>query len=187
MSGATEAALWVGIILGALMLAAVTINFVRHQSFGWGGSIFTVFGVVLVGLSVWKTVEVSVGADGLETRFTALGNKIDALAVVESQIWEDRDSNVEYTAEDSGHVVVSLNANPDHRFVEARGFIGDQLIAGGAAQDSYVEGVPSIVHSSFVMPVPRGHTWKIVVDPEYLSLVTVKWFAQMAVLVSEEQ
>jgi hypothetical protein len=40
-----------GLLLGAILLLASVYNFVKHRAFGLGGSVLTVFGTMLVGLS----------------------------------------------------------------------------------------------------------------------------------------
>lgn len=57
-------ALWAGLIVGLLMLLAVCYVYVARRDFGLGGVVLSVFGVVLVGLSIWKTVEITVSANG---------------------------------------------------------------------------------------------------------------------------
>ena len=56
-----------GIILGTICLLAVVHNFVRHQNFGLGGVVLVAFGAMLLGLSIWQSVELSVDADGIVT------------------------------------------------------------------------------------------------------------------------
>ncbi|MEW8627047.1 MAG: hypothetical protein AB2551_14940 [Candidatus Thiodiazotropha sp.] len=74
-------ALWAGIIFGSLLLGSVIFVYVRHREFGVGGSILTPFGVMLLGLSVWKTVDISVTADGgLEAKFRSIEAKAERAA-----------------------------------------------------------------------------------------------------------
>lgn len=66
-----------GIALGTAMLSTVIFVYAKKQSFGLGGAVLTPFGVLLLGLSVWKTVDVSVSSDGgIQAKFEALEYKI---------------------------------------------------------------------------------------------------------------
>src|SRR5690348_2161437 len=63
-------AIILGMLLGTLMIVSVVWIWIKQQTFAFGGSILTVFGVVLVGLSIWGTVTVKVSPDGaIETTF----------------------------------------------------------------------------------------------------------------------
>ncbi|WP_321917448.1 MULTISPECIES: peptidoglycan-binding domain-containing protein [Paraburkholderia] len=58
----------IGLVLGALMIVAVVYVYVKHRSFGLGGSCMSLLGVVLVGMSVWKSVDVSIDGKGMSAR-----------------------------------------------------------------------------------------------------------------------
>jgi hypothetical protein len=70
----------VALVLGGLMLVTVCGVFAIHQTFGLGGSVLTASGVVLVGMSIWRKIDVSVSEKG----FTA------KLEKVETQVQEAR-------------------------------------------------------------------------------------------------
>ncbi len=59
-----QATLTMGLVLGAVLLLAAVYVFVRHQKFGLGGGVLVAFGTVLLGLSLWQSVELSVGPEG---------------------------------------------------------------------------------------------------------------------------
>lgn len=62
-----------GLLLGSIMLCTVLYVYIKRQIFGMGGSVLTTFGVLLLGLSLWKSVEVSVTSDGgIQAKFEAL-------------------------------------------------------------------------------------------------------------------
>jgi hypothetical protein len=65
---ANNPAFIVALVLGALMLASVCYMYVRHQAFGLGGTCLSGFGVVLLGMSVWKTVDVSFDEKGVRAK-----------------------------------------------------------------------------------------------------------------------
>lgn len=58
----------VALVLGSLMLACVCYVYVRHQVFGIGGSALSGLGVVLIGMSVWKTVDVAFDEKGVRAK-----------------------------------------------------------------------------------------------------------------------
>ena len=53
-----------GIALGAICLLAAVYNYIKHQSFGTGGIFLVVFGTILLGFSIWQSVEVTIDPDG---------------------------------------------------------------------------------------------------------------------------
>jgi tetratricopeptide (TPR) repeat protein len=53
-----------GILFGSIMLSTVCWVYLTRQEFGIAGAFLTVFGVVLLGLSIWKTIHVSVDSQG---------------------------------------------------------------------------------------------------------------------------
>ena len=47
-------ALILDIVFGSLMLCCLLFVYIKHKKFGLGGSVLTVFGVMLPGFSIWK-------------------------------------------------------------------------------------------------------------------------------------
>ncbi|MCK4445636.1 MAG: hypothetical protein KAW56_00985 [Candidatus Marinimicrobia bacterium] len=66
-------ALFVGLILGSLMLIVACWVYLKHQKLGLGGITFSMLGVVLLGMSIWQQVEFSVGT----AKFKAIAQHID--------------------------------------------------------------------------------------------------------------
>ncbi len=179
-----------GIIIGSIMMGAVVFNYIYRREIGFAGVLLLVFGVTLVGLSVLKTVKISFGgltahyktvlAKELKTYSTqVLDKEIENLRKRDA-VWEAREPNTDYVSEQSGFVVVMLNAGPtseENRYVAATGFLEGQQIVGGAAQDNKTIGTYSITFNSFVMPVPKGKRWSIKVNKNDTSSVKIKWFA----------
>jgi len=58
----------VALALGGLMLLTVCGVFIVHQTFGLGGVVLTVAAVVLVGMSVWRKIDVSVSEKGFAAK-----------------------------------------------------------------------------------------------------------------------
>lgn len=106
---------------------------------------------------------------------------VGELKITDVDVWESKAPNVAYTAERSGVVVAVANANSTNRHVPIEGRIAGELIAAAAAQDSYVQGVPSIASSSFAMPVPKGKQWTVVTP--VADRVQIKWFTTRAEIV----
>lgn len=67
----------IGMIIGSIMLLSVCWVYLRHHSFGFGGTVLTCFGVILIGLSIWKTVDVSVTKEGIKAKFSLLQEKVE--------------------------------------------------------------------------------------------------------------
>lgn len=53
-----------GLILGTYLLICATFVYCKHREFGLGGTMLVIFGSLLVGLSIWTSIEISVNADG---------------------------------------------------------------------------------------------------------------------------
>ena len=71
-------ALILGIVFGSLMLCCLLFVYIKHKKFGLGGSVLTVFGVMLLGFSIWKTAEISVTLEGkIEAKFEALTKRVE--------------------------------------------------------------------------------------------------------------
>lgn len=73
----------VALVLGALMLASVCYVYVSRQAFGLGGACLSGFGVVLLGMSVWKTVDVSFNETGVRAKLEqieAVANRAESTA-----------------------------------------------------------------------------------------------------------
>lgn len=71
-------ALILGLVFGSLMLCSLLFVYIKHKAFGLGGAVLTVFGVMLLGLSIWKTIEISVTPKGeIEAKFEALEKRVE--------------------------------------------------------------------------------------------------------------
>lgn len=58
----------VALILGGIMLLSVCYVYVRHQVLQAGGMAMSGFAVLLVGMSVWKSIDISVNEQGFSAR-----------------------------------------------------------------------------------------------------------------------
>lgn len=53
--------LCVSLAFGALSLGAAVWVYIKHQYFGFGGSILSMVGIILLGMSVWKSIDIQAG------------------------------------------------------------------------------------------------------------------------------
>lgn len=83
----TNVALWAGLVVGLLMLLGVCYVYVARSAFGLGGVVLSVFGVVLMGLSIWKTVEITISANGdITAKFARLERQVNDLRTTTNQV-----------------------------------------------------------------------------------------------------
>ena len=81
------AALILGIVFGSLMLCCLLFVYIKHTKFGLGSFVLTVFGVMLLGFSIWKTAEISVALDvKIEAKFQALTKRVEDVREIASSI-----------------------------------------------------------------------------------------------------
>lgn len=64
----------VGMILGIVALLGVLYVWIKRQVFGTGGSILSIVGFLLVGLSLWSNVKVA--GPGMSLEFNRLENRV---------------------------------------------------------------------------------------------------------------
>lgn len=79
----------VGLVVGAVAIAAVCWVWVRKQTFGTGGTVLSIVGVILVGLSVWKTVEISYTNGSLMVRLQKLEERLGQVAEASSAVTQE--------------------------------------------------------------------------------------------------
>jgi hypothetical protein len=58
-------AIFAGVVFGSVAISSASFVWVRKQVFGYGGSALCMAGVVLLGLSIWHSVEFGVTGNGL--------------------------------------------------------------------------------------------------------------------------
>jgi hypothetical protein len=58
----------VALVLGSIILVSVCFVYVRHQVLQFSGMGLTAFAVVLIGMSVWKNIDVSVDQNGFTAK-----------------------------------------------------------------------------------------------------------------------
>lgn len=85
----------VAMVLGALMLVSVCFVYVKHQTFGLGGTCLSGFGVILLGMSVWKTVDVSFDEKGVRAKL----EQVESVAKRADTVAEQAHSEVRRTTQ----------------------------------------------------------------------------------------
>ena len=101
----------VGLLIGSVLMLSVCFVFIRHRFFGPGGAALSILGAILIGMSVWSNINVSVGADG---GFRAELSQIrDQVAKIDSKNDQLRQtvSTVESQVKETQNVVQSLRNN----------------------------------------------------------------------------
>ena len=68
---------WAGTALGTALLLSVAWVWMRKQIFGLNGVGVSAFGVVLVGLTLWQSVQISYSAEGVELQLTRLEKQVE--------------------------------------------------------------------------------------------------------------
>lgn len=58
----------VALVLGSLMVISVCFVYVKHQILQLGGIVLSAFAVVLVGMSVWKTIDITANEKGFTAK-----------------------------------------------------------------------------------------------------------------------
>jgi hypothetical protein len=66
-----------GLGLGTLLLGSVCWTYMTKNLFGLGGAVLSTFGLILAGMSVWNTVDVSVTASGITAKLDSRLAKIE--------------------------------------------------------------------------------------------------------------
>lgn len=85
-----DAAFVLGLVLGTLAIVSACWVWLRRQTFGVGGGVLSMVGLVLVGLSVWSTAKVQVSpTGGLSAEFERLERQVDELAERNAEVAEE--------------------------------------------------------------------------------------------------
>jgi len=85
----------VGLAMGAAFVASVCFVWVSKHTFGTGGAVMSFAGVLLIGLSVFKTANLNVGSDGVSLAFEARLKEVADNAAAVSQELTNLSTSVE--------------------------------------------------------------------------------------------
>ncbi|MCP3690349.1 MAG: hypothetical protein GY784_18255, partial [Gammaproteobacteria bacterium] len=72
----------IALIVGSIILLSVCFVYIRHQVLPLGGIALSLIGMILMGLSVWKSVDISIDDSGIHA-------KLDQIVLVANQAQED--------------------------------------------------------------------------------------------------
>jgi septal ring factor EnvC (AmiA/AmiB activator) len=115
----TQVAFLVGMVVGAVMIGSVCVAYVKRSSFGMGGSMLSVLGVLLIGMSVWSTARIEVSPEGgLKLEVEKLRQQVENVEQRAEQISSDVQTTRAKTEEVAGDV---------SRVKAAAGAISEQL------------------------------------------------------------
>ena len=105
-SAARVVAIFAGVIFGCAAISSSCVVWVRKQIFGYGGSGLCFAGVILLGLSIWHSVEFGVGSTGLS--FKAARDIVTSAASA-----ADQTANAAKAAEQAARTAASPTNNLD--------------------------------------------------------------------------
>jgi hypothetical protein len=108
----------VALVLGGLILLTVCAVYAIYHTFGLGGSVLTVSGLILVGMSVWRKIDVSVSAKGFEAKLEQVEAKaIEAHAQATKSIMK-----AEQTSKEVGKLKHSLQVQNVQLALASKGY-----------------------------------------------------------------
>jgi hypothetical protein len=107
-SAARIVAIFAGVIFGSAAIGSSCVVWVRKQIFGYGGSGLCFAGVILLGLSIWHSVEFGVGSSGLS--FKAARD-----IVVSAASSADQATNAAKAVEQAAAAAATNNPDPAKR------------------------------------------------------------------------
>lgn len=86
----------IGLIIGAVLLLASAFVLTKHGTLPFGGVAVAGIGMVLLGLSIWQSVDLSVGTDGVSAKLTqdiggATADVNQKVSMVERKVAELKD------------------------------------------------------------------------------------------------
>lgn len=88
----------IALIMGSLSLLSTCYVWIKQQKFGTGGSVLSLVGVILIGLSVWSKASIQVSPDGLVAEFERMQKKQQELIAANNVLSSSLQATVE-TAE----------------------------------------------------------------------------------------
>jgi tetratricopeptide (TPR) repeat protein len=125
-----------GILLSAISVSSASWIWVRKQIFGYGGSALCSFGVILIGLSIWSNVQLSVSpSQGVDLKLSELEKAIASLTRTSDEM---RAVNETASAVDAYKKALALGENPEVATTLVNlGHVYDQQGNLPAAADAY--------------------------------------------------
>jgi hypothetical protein len=82
-----------GILLGAISIGSATWIWHQKQVFGIGGCVLSAVGVMLIGLSIWKNLELSADKDGVKLKFDSLREVAEVAQAIDAKTLDKKSGN----------------------------------------------------------------------------------------------
>ena len=116
MNSLEDLAILAGIVMGSLILLAVIAVYWRDQKFGYAGTVMSIMGITLIGLTVWRTVTIEITEDGIVAVFQS---QIDELNAMVASVDSDVQSAIELNlaVADSINTLATRVQTTDAQFV----------------------------------------------------------------------
>jgi Putative peptidoglycan binding domain len=105
-------AFYVAMVVGTLMLGAVCFVYIKHQTFGLGGISLSAFGVILLGMSVWRSIDISFDEKGVKAKLSQVEAVANQAAATASQ--------AQAAASQAGQAVVALRGTVETSVAQQR-------------------------------------------------------------------
>jgi hypothetical protein len=99
------AAIAAGIVFGGWALSSVIWVWTKRQIYAYGGSALSVVGVILMGLSIYKTVDVHAAADGIGIKLS----EVEKLLKEQGQAQQETQSKLASLPSDLGSKIADLD------------------------------------------------------------------------------
>jgi hypothetical protein len=68
-----------GIVFGSVAIGSASYVWLRHRIFGFGGSMLSLVGIALLGLSIWSGIRIEISQAGLQADFQRLAQQVDTV------------------------------------------------------------------------------------------------------------
>jgi hypothetical protein len=112
----------IGLIIGSVAVLAVIFVYVKDRTFGTGGTALSLVGVILLGLSIWSDIQISVNKEGVDARFETIERNIEMIANTSADLTKEVDkvaNNVQKSNTQFLELTNTLNSrkviSPDQR------------------------------------------------------------------------
>ena len=104
------AAFVVGIVLGSAAIICACYVWVRQRLFALGGSVLTVAGIALIGLSLWSSIQIDITKEGIKAQFDTLKHQLGEVAQAAQEVSEEAHKTAEAAESSREQVVVITRA-----------------------------------------------------------------------------
>jgi hypothetical protein len=74
------AAFIVGMVFGGVAVSCASYVWVRHRVFGLGGSVLSIVGIALLGLSIWRGIKIDITQTGVTADFQRLERRVETIS-----------------------------------------------------------------------------------------------------------